>query len=137
MKADINDFDTIAYYEDSVGIKHKIIQYDICKFLLKKPKLVVSEEGVLVFFTEDQILATIDCQQYVWVRWDDIIKNCTSIENITAYHEYCEVTLVEGEDVYDNLGKIFKKAPRHVLNLNFNLKVADHNMINPEFTKKS
>ncbi len=134
---DITDFDTIAYYEDPVGIKHKIIQYDICTFLLKKPKLVVSEEGVLVFFTEDEILATIDCQQYAWVRWDDIIENCTNIENITAYHEYCEVTLIEGEDVYDDLGEISKKAPRHVLNLNFNLKVADHNMINPKFTRKS
>ena len=137
MKEDSTDFDTIAYYEDPVGIKHKIIQYDICCFLLKKPKLIVSEEGVLVFFTEDEILATIDCQQYVWVCWNDIIENCTNIENITAYHEYCEVTLIEGKDVYDDLGKISKKAPRHVLNLNFNLKVAAHNMINPKLTKKS
>ena len=35
-------FDTITYYEDPFGIKHQIIQYDICKFLLKRPKLVVS-----------------------------------------------------------------------------------------------
>ncbi len=137
MKEEITDFDTIAYYEDPVGIKHMILQYDICRFLLKKPKLVVSEEGVLVFYTENEILATVDCQQYAWVRWNDIIENCTKIENITAYHEYCEVTLIEGEDVYDVLGKISKKAPRHVLNLNFNLKVADHNMINPKITKKS
>ena len=124
-------------YEDPFGIKHQIIQYDICKFLLKRPKLVVSEEGILVFYTEDEILATTDCQQYAWVRWDDTIENCTSIENIIAYKEYCEVTLIDGEDVFDDFGEIAEKAPRHVLALNFNLKVADHNMINPKFTKKS
>ncbi len=136
MKEEPIGFDTIAYYEDPVGIKHQIIQYDICKFLLKKPKLVVSEEGVLVFYTEDAILATTDCQQYAWVRWDDIIENCTSIENIIAYKEYCEVTLIEGEDVYDDIGEISQKALRHVLALNFDLKIADHNMLNPKFTKK-
>lgn len=137
MKEEIINFDTIVYYEDPVGIKHEIIQYDICKFLLKKPKLVVSEEGVLVFFTEDEILATTDCQQYAWVRWDDIIENCTTIENIIAYQEYCEVTLIEGEDVYDEFGELSKKAPKHTLALNFNLKRSDHNMIYPKFTKKS
>lgn len=130
MEEEPIESDTIAYYEDPVGIKHQIIQYDICEFLRKRPKLVVSEEGVLVFYTEDEILATTDCQQYAWVRWDDTIENCTSIENIIAYKEYCEVTLIEGE-------YISEKAPRHVLALNFNLKVADHNMINPKFTKKS
>lgn len=82
-------------------------------------------------------MATTDCQQYVWVDWDDTIENCTSIENIIAYKEYCEVTLIEGEDVYNDIGKISEKAPRHILAMNFNLKVADHNMINPELTKKS
>lgn len=130
-------FDTIAYYVDPVGIKHQIIQYDICKFLLKRPNLVVSEEGVLVFYTEDEILATTDCQQYAWVRWDNTIANCTNIENIIAYKEYCEVTLTEGEDVYDDFGKISAESPRHVLALNFNLKIADHNMIKPTFTKLS
>lgn len=129
--------DTIVYYEDPVGIKHEIIQYDIWKFLMKKPKLVVSEEGVLVFYTEDEILATTDCYHYAWIHWDGIIENCTSIENIMAYKEYCEVTLMEGEDVCDAFGQISERAPRHVLALNFNLKVADHNMINPKLTKKS
>lgn len=137
MEEESIGFDTITYYEDPFGIKHQIIQYDICKFLLKRPKLVVSEEGILVFYTEDEILATTDCQQYAWVRWDDTIENCTGIENIIAYKEYCEVTLIEGEDVFDDFGEIAEKAPRHVLALNFNLKVADHNMINPKFTKKS
>ncbi len=131
------EFDTIAYYQDHFGIKHQIIQYDICEFLLNKPKLVVSEEGVLVFYTEDEILATTDCQQYVWVRWDGIIQNCKSIESIVAYKEYCKVTLIEGKDTYDDFGDISKKAPRHVLALNFEFKVADYNMINPIFTKKS
>lgn len=128
--------DTIVYYEDSVGIQHQIIQHDICEFLLKKPKLVISEEGVLVFYTEDEILATVDCQQYAWVRWDEFAENCTTIEEIRAYQEFCEVTLIEGQDTF-SYGKIIKKAPRHVLTLNFDLKVADHNMINPKFTKNS
>lgn len=131
------DFDAIEYYEDPVGIRHQIVQYDICKFLLKKPNLVVSEEGVLVFYTEDEILATTDLNQYAWVRWDDAIEGCTSIENITAYKEYCEITLIEGEDVYDDLGGLTERAPRHVLTLNFDLKVADHNMINAKLAKKS
>ncbi len=128
--------DTIAYYEDSVGIQHQIIQHDICEFLLEKPKLVISEEGVLVFFTEDEILATIDCQQYAWIRWEESAENCMAIEEIQAYQEFCEVTLIEGRDTF-SYGKIIKKAPRHVLKLNFDLKVADHNMINPKFTKNS
>lgn len=44
---------------------------------------------------------------------------------------------MEGEDVYDDFGKISKEAPRHVLALNFKLKIADHNMIKPIFTKLS
>lgn len=76
-------FDTITYYEDPFGIKHQIIQYDICKFLLKRPKLVVSEEGILVFYTEDEILATTDCQQYAWVRWDDTIEIAQELKTLS------------------------------------------------------
>lgn len=137
IEEELIGIDIIAYYEDPNGIKHEITQYSICRFLLKRPKLVVSEEGVLVFYTEDEILATTDCQQYVWVHWDDTIENCTSIENIIAYKEYCEVTLIEGKDVYDDLGNISEEAPRHAFALNFNLNVADHNMINPKITKMS
>lgn len=134
LEEEFIESDTIAYYEDPVGILHQIIQHDICEILLKKPKLVVSEEGVLVFYTEDEILATTDCQQYAWVRWDDFVKNCTTIEEIQAYQEFCKVTLIEGQETF-SFGKVIKKAPRHTLTLNFDLKVADHNMINPKFTK--
>ena len=134
INEEILDFNTIVYYEDNVGYNHAIIQNDICCFLLKKPKLVVSEEGILIFYTEDEILVTADCNQYAWVHCDEITENCNTIESIKVYHDYCEVNLI---DVVDGLGKVVKKAPRNVLKLYFNLKLAHKHMINPIITRKS
>lgn len=50
------DYDTVVYYTDHAGINHAIIQHDICWFLLQKPNLVVSPEGVLAFLRTSKLL---------------------------------------------------------------------------------
>lgn len=59
-----NKYETVFYYEDSFGIYHSIVDDEACKFLMGKPKAVVSPEGVILFFSEKDIFATIDGQHY-------------------------------------------------------------------------
>ena len=66
----ITGIDKVAYYEDNFGVCHTIMQEDIFNLLIQKPKLVVSSEGVLIFYTDKKILVTVDCQQYCWIDDD-------------------------------------------------------------------
>lgn len=131
MEEELTGYDTIAYFEDPIGIRHQIMQYDICNFLLKKPELVVSEEGVLVFYTEDQILVTTDCNQYAWVHLQDEVGNYLNIEKIAAHKEYCTVNIVKKEAVHDFIDATYKEEWA----LNFDFTVAGRNMIEPKLTK--
>lgn len=62
--------DVIAYYEDNYGNLKLIEQDKIITFLFQKPELVVSPEGVLVFYTDREMLVTLDMEHYSWI--DDI-----------------------------------------------------------------
>jgi len=90
------DYDTVVYYTDHAGINHAIIQHDICWFLLQKPNLVVSPEGVLVFFTDKKIIATVGCNNgYHWIDGHVIDVEGKSIKNIEVYDDYCKVILLD------------------------------------------
>lgn len=57
-----------VYFTDTIGRKMEIPQHDIFTFLLKKPKITVSAEGLLLFYTNKEVLVTLDCNHYAWVR---------------------------------------------------------------------
>ena len=79
---------TVAYITDNIGRHNIIPNYQIFKMLLKKPKLVLSSEGLLIFYTEKYILATNDCEHYTYVDIDT--DNCI-INAIEVCDDYCVV----------------------------------------------
>ena len=95
MKCINTGHDTVAYYTDNSGTNFAITQNDIFKFLLKKPYLVISEEGLLVFFTDKKILVTSDCNHYAWVK--DINTDTCIIKSINVCDGYCIVNLEDTE----------------------------------------
>lgn len=88
MESEITDCDTVAYYEDNIGNCRAIDQYDIFRLLFKKPHLVVSPEGVLIFYTDNKILATIDCQHYYWIDGHAIDVDGKSVVDIEVNVRY-------------------------------------------------
>lgn len=122
MKSEIADYDTVVYYEDEFGIKRGIFQEDICRFLLKKPKLVVSPEGMLIFFTEREILATVDCCHYCWIGDNSIDMTCRIIKDIEVCNNFCKVTLIS----------MVEKDFEFYYSLKFNFDFSEHQMICPK-----
>lgn len=100
LRYNYTDCDSIVYYTDHVGINHAITQHDIYWFLLQKPNLIVSPEGVLVFFTDKQIIATVDCNTaYHWIDGHLIDVKDKTIKNIEVCDSYCKVILIDDKKV--------------------------------------
>ena len=118
------DYDTVVYYTDHAGINHAIIQHDLCWFLLQKPNLVVSPEGVLVFFTDKEIIATVGCNNgYYWISGNVIDIKDKTIENIEVCDDYCKVILLD-----DNESEV-------CFSLKFDFDVTTHQMLCPKAKK--
>lgn len=121
LSCENTDYDTVVYYTDHAGINHAIIQHDICWFLLQKPNLVVSPEGVLVFFTDKQIIATVGCNNsYHWIDGHVIDVEGKTIKNIEVCDDYCKVILLDD-----------KKA-EHCFSLKFDLDATSYQILNPK-----
>ena len=123
LKCESVNCDTVVYYTDNVGINHAIIQDDIYSFLLHKPNLVVSPEGVLVFFTEDQIIAVVDCNLYHWIDGHVIDVEGKTIKDIEVWDDYCKVILIDD-----------KKA-EHCFKLKFDFDISARQMLLPKASK--
>ena len=113
------DLKTVVYYEDNIGRRYAVPQYDIIKFLLKKPYLVVSSEGILIFFTKSDIIATIDCEHYAWIKGMSEIYDMHDIDFVEVHKDYCLICLAKGEDV-------------HFYKLSFDIDMTDSGMIHPK-----
>lgn len=113
------DGDIAVYYTDHAGINYAVIQHDIYMFLLRKPELVVSTEGMLIFYTEDKILATFDCFHYYWIhhRINMISK---VIKRIEVHEDYSIIIL---ED---------KEKGEQKFSLKFKIQMTEHQCICPE-----
>lgn len=99
--------ESIVYYEDNVGVLHKIIQGDISHFLLKQPKLTVSPEGMLIFYTKDEVLATLDCEHYCWLHSQELCMEGRSIEIIKAYDNFCRILVFDRANIAHNFKLTF------------------------------
>ena len=114
---------TVVYFKDNIGGYYAVPQHDIIKLLLKKPKLIVSKEGLLVFYTQDEILATSDCLHYAWIH--DIDTEHAVITDIRAFEDYCKVYL-------NDTVKHGEYPPiRYEYKINFNIDMTDSGMIIP------
>lgn len=128
MEWEYRGLDTVVYFTDNIGRNTIIPCYDIARFLLKKPNLVISNEGLLVFFTEKAILATIDCEHYAWVI--DVDTKNGKITSIDVDDEYCTVN-VDDSEIPDENGNPIKVSYK----LQFIVDMVDHGMIKPAVTK--
>ena len=63
--------DTVVYFKDTKGQSHLIKDDEVLEFLLKKPDLFVTREGMLVFCADNDILITFDFNHYYWERHAD------------------------------------------------------------------
>ncbi len=61
-KEEIVDNDVVAYITNPFNASTKIYYYDLCKLLYQRPKLTVTNEGVLLFYTPKTLFATLDCK---------------------------------------------------------------------------
>lgn len=121
LSCENTDSDVVVYFTDHAGINHAIIQHDIFWFLLQKPKLVVSPEGVLVFFTDKEIIATLGCNNgYHWLNGHIIDVEGQIIKNIEVCEDYCKVTLLDDKEV------------EHSFSLQFDFDGTSHQILNPK-----
>ena len=56
------DDEVVAYITDPCNVSTEIYYYDLCKLLYQKPELIVTNEGVLIFYTPTTLFATLDCK---------------------------------------------------------------------------
>ena len=92
-----------VYYTDFCGINHSIFPHDTRQMLLKKANLIVSPEGVIVLYTDDQIIATLAFNNgHYWISGNLIYVSGRTVENIKACQNYCKVTLVDKEGIKYN-----------------------------------
>lgn len=129
MEQEYEGSEAVAYYCDSIGSLYEIAVCDIMKMLWKKPQLVVTSEGLLVFYTRKEILVTLDCVHYAWVHDVDTNEDAV-IENIKVCKNHCEVIIDTGKlDDKDN-------PIKSKYELKFTIDLLDRGMIEPFVTKK-
>lgn len=103
--------DVVVYYTDNVGINHAIVQHELYSILLQKPNLVISPEGVLIFYTENDIIATVGCNNGCHVlsgTGHAVDVEMKTVENIEVCDNYCKVLLVDYEKNEHEVGLMFE-----------------------------
>ena len=116
--------DVVVYYTDHFGINHSIFQNDINQLLLEKANLVVSPEGVLVFFTDKKIIATLACNNgYYWISEHFIDVEGKTVKDIKVRKNYCKVILLDKEGV------------KHNFKLKFDFDLASYQVLIPKVSK--
>lgn len=116
--------DVVVYYTDHFGINHSFFQNDINQLLLEKANLVVSPEGVLVFFTDKKIIATLACNNgYYWISEHFIDVEGKTVKDIKVCKNYCKVILLDKEGV------------KHNFKLKFDFDLASYQVLIPKVSK--
>lgn len=127
-KFDVESFvepNVVAYYTDHFGVNH-VIDYDgLYRLLLQKPNLVVSPEGVLIFFTDKEIIATLNCNDCIYYISEQFInlKNKT-VNDIVVGKNYCKIVVLS------------KKGKEIYFRLNFDFDFTSYQMLVPEVHKQ-
>lgn len=85
-------YEPIFYYEDSHSICHSILDDEICSFLLKKPSITVTNDGVMIFFTSTEAFATINLQTFLNIT-DKLLDVGQKIVFISIHNNFLHVTV--------------------------------------------
>lgn len=89
----------VFYYEDNNGTKRIIREKEICNFLKEKPELIISPDGLLIFYTKEKILATMNFEQFMWVREKLAgIRTTDVIKAIYSRRNYLKVVVNSGRN---------------------------------------
>lgn len=107
----------IAYYKTIGNEKREIKPYPLSRFLFDTPNIFLTREGVLLFYSKNKMLATVDLEHFAWIYMP--IENCT-IEKVEEWAGNPLVTL-------EAKGKTFN------YNITFYTKKRNYGCIEPEF----
>lgn len=91
------DPNIVCYYQDTAGLYHIIPSYDLSNILLNIPDLIITNKGFLIFYTQDDIIATHNCIGCKCV-YDHYYFDKMRIKSVTPYKNFCEVALVNPDD---------------------------------------
>lgn len=128
MKGKIAGGETVAYFVNNIGECIAVPQEDVYKILLKKPQLTVTSKGMLVFYTDKDILATIDCNHYAWVNiFVEENYDIVSIED--CGDGTCIVHLVQTDNEY------YEEPKQQKYKVKFDIDLTDRGMIRPDISK--
>lgn len=111
------------YYKENSGIRQTILNGVIRAFLLEEPNLVISPEGILIFYTERHIMATVDCKDYCWISSNIIDIIGKKVKSIESCDTHCKVILVDNE------------KNEHYFNLKFELNILKRQIICPKVSE--
>jgi len=71
---EIIEDEVVAYITNPFNVSTEIYYYDLCKLLYQKPKLTVTDEGVLLFYTPTTLFATLDCKSGNLIGVEELAK---------------------------------------------------------------
>lgn len=108
----------IAYYKTIGNEKREIKPYPLSRFLFNIPDIFLTSEGVLLFYSKDKMLATVDLEHFAWIYMP--IEDST-IEKVDEWAGNPLVTLK------DSKGNTFN------YNIVFYVKKGNYGCIEPKF----
>lgn len=121
-KTEILEHETLCWYTTPLGDNRIICNNDIFELLLHKPNLLISAEGVLIFYTSKDMIATTDCEHYAWVWNPEEVKDFA-------------IKKVESSACMTKVYYLDEKNNLHPYQLSFEVGLLDHGEIHMEFTK--
>lgn len=105
----------VEYITNPWGVSTEIYWHPLYEFLLRKPELTVTNEGVLLFYTEDCIIATLDCN-CGHVMCASEFKSSLKNENITGIEE---ITVAEDGSNVIKFKTCDNQEAKHKLSVKF------------------
>lgn len=97
-KEEIVDEEVFAYITNSYDMSTEIYYNDLCKLLYQKPKLTVTDEGVLLFYTPTTLFATFDCKS----------GNIMGVEELAKAVENEDITKISSISVNNDGATVIK-----------------------------
>ena len=83
LEEEIFEYEVITYITTPEGVNTAVCNDEMCRMLYRKPKLTVTSEGVLIFYTPTALYATLDCGLGNWLEIEEL---STAIKNDEISH---------------------------------------------------
>lgn len=87
VKSDeIKDEIEVVLYQDNKGHLIAVEKWKLFNFLLQMPNTLITKEGVIIFYTESDVIATTDLHSYKWL-------DIPGMKLDSVYYEWGEVQI--------------------------------------------